>query len=135
MPGMSAPREPGPDATPDEVHDWLMSLGGDRAWLWLDSPRGSIHRLTAQRIATTLRLIERGGLPPEYAWQAALVVHPEQRKRVVVPDELRRTPHQVAPAAQAADFRNGELSDTVPTLQRGGQGVSLNSVPGVVVEK
>ncbi len=38
--------------------------------------------------------------------------------------------------ARAADMRNGTLSDVAPTLTAGGQGVSLNSVPSVlVVEK
>lgn len=35
--------------------------------------------------------------------------------------------------AWAIDFRNGELDDVAPTLQRGGGGISLHSVPGVLI--
>jgi transcriptional regulator with XRE-family HTH domain len=38
-----------------------------------------------------------------------------------------------APIAAAADMRNGSLRDVSPTLTAGGQGISLNSVPSVIV--
>lgn len=92
---------PCPDATPDEVYEWMQSLPAKESWDWMQSPAGRLHRRTIDRIRVTLKLRD-AGIPGEWAWQAALVL---------VPDELS------APGT---------------TSHPGGQDVSLNSMPGIV---
>lgn len=67
---------PGPDATPDQVYDYMMSLPAQAAWDWMQSPEGQRHRHTVDRIRVTLKLRD-AGIPGEWAWQAALVLVPD----------------------------------------------------------